>query len=198
MHRGTVKAKDNFMKITVSGEALSRVDRQIFAASFAQQQSWVLDQLKPDSAINTIAATVHVSKPLSTSALAGSLNMLVQRHEVLRTTFDMLEGQLVQVIAPSLTIPLVMKNLQQMREAEQRVQVEHLVTEQSQQAFDLTQGPLVRVSLLQLAAEEHVLLLSMHRIVCDDWSVGVLVRDLACLYEICSSEEPSPLAPLPY
>jgi amino acid adenylation domain-containing protein len=186
------------MKTTVSGETLSRVDRQIFAASFAQQQFWVLDQLKPDSAINTIAATVYVSKPLSTSALAGSLNMLVQRHEVLRTTFDMIEGQLVQVIAPSLTIPLVVSNLQQMPEAEQRVQVEHLVTEQSQQAFDLTQGPLVRVSLLQLADEEHVLLLSMHRIVCDDWSVGVLVRDLACLYEICSSGEPSPLAPLPY
>src|SRR5437879_3519514 len=130
MHRGTVKAKDNFMKITVSGEALSRVDRQIFAASFAQQQSWVLDQLKPNSAINTIATTVHVSKPLSTSALAGSLDMLVQRHEVLRTTFDMIEGQLVQVIAPNLTIPLVLKNLQHLPEVEQKIQVEHLRSEE--------------------------------------------------------------------
>src|SRR5258708_7530635 len=186
------------MATTISSETLSRVDRQIFPASFAQQRSWILDQLEPNSADNSISATVHVSKLLSTSVFEESLNMLVNRHEALRTTFDMVEGQLVQVITPSMSIPLTVRDLRHLPEAEQKAKTQHLATEQAQQPFVLSQGPLLRYTLIQLADDQFLLLLSLHRIVCDDWSVGVLIRDLACLYEACSSGQPSPLAPLPY
>ena len=185
------------MTTTFSSETLSQVDRQVFAAAFAQQHFWILNQLEPNSAINTLSATVHVNKPLSTSPLEESLNMLVQRHEALRTTFDMVEGQLVQVITPSMSIPLTVRDLRHLPEAEQKAQAQHLATEQAQQPFVLSQGPLLRCTLIQLADDQSLLLLSLHRIICDDWSVGVLVRDLACLYEACSSEQSSPLAPLP-
>src|SRR6266571_374851 len=114
------------MATTFSSETLSRVDRRVFAAAFAQQHFWILNQLEPNSTINTLSATVHVSKPLSTSPLEGSLNMLVQRHEALRTTFDMVEGQLVKVIAPSMRIPLTVRDLRQLPEAEQKAQAQRL------------------------------------------------------------------------
>src|SRR2546429_6243914 len=186
------------MTTTFSGETLSQVDRQIFAASFAQQHSWFLDQLELGSALNTLSAIVHVSQPLSTQVLEASLNLLVQHHQILRTTFSMMEGQLVQVIAPSLTIPLAMRDLPELTETEQKIRAQHLVTEQAQQPFVLSQGPLLRCMLLQLADEQSLLLLTLHRIVCDEWSVGVEVRDLACLYEACSSGQSSPLPPLSY
>jgi len=184
------------MATTFSSETLSQ-DRQVFAAAFAQQHFWILNQLEPNSTVNTLSAAVHVSKPLSTSPLEGSLNMLVQRHEALRTTFDMVEGQLVQIIAPSMSIPLTVRDLRHLPEAEQKAQVQHLATEETQHPFVLSQGPLLRCTLIQLADDQSLLLLNLHRIICDDWSVGVLVRDLACLYEACSSEQSSPLAPLP-
>ena len=89
------------MTTTFSHKAPSQEEVQIFAASFAQQHSWVLDQLEPESAINNISATVHLRGPLTTSLLERSLNMILHRHDVLRTTFTMREEQLMQVIAPS-------------------------------------------------------------------------------------------------
>lgn len=186
------------MKTSISSETLSSVDGQIFSASFAQQHFWILDQLQPNSAINTLFVTVHVSKLLATSVLAESLNMLVQRHESLRTTFRMKEGQLVQVIVPRLTIDLAVKDLRKLPETEQKAQAQHLATQEPQQPFALSQGPLLRCTLLQLTDEQSLLLLTLHRIVCDDWSVGVLVRDLVCLYEACANSQSSPLAPLSY
>src|SRR3989442_4592908 len=172
-------------------------ERQMNALKSSQQHSWILDQLKPDSAINNISATVHMRRALSTEVLARSLNAMVQRHDALRITVRVLEGQPVQVIAPSLTIPLPVVDLQAPPEAERPIQAQRLATEEAQRPFDLSQGPLVRATLLQLGAEEHVLLLSMHRIICDGWSMGVCLRELASLYEAFASGQPSSLPELP-
>ncbi len=186
------------MSNTVFHDMIVQENVKISPMSFTQEGFWIVDQLDQSSAINTVSATVHVGKSLSTSVLQESLNILVQRHEALRTTFSMMEGQLVQMIAPSLTIPLVVRDLRQLPQAEQKAQAQHLATQQAQQPFVLSQGPLLRCTLLQLADEQSLLLLTLHRIVCDQWSVGVLVRDLACLYEVCSSEQPSSLPSLPW
>ncbi|HEX3643312.1 MAG TPA: condensation domain-containing protein, partial [Ktedonobacteraceae bacterium] len=179
-------------------EVQEKENVKISPMSFTQEGLWILDQLELGSAINTLSVTVQVSNLLTTSVLEESLNMLVQRHEALRTTFSMMEGQLAQVIAPSQTIPLAVLDLQEQPEAEQKAQAQRLAAEQALQPFVLSQGPLLHCTLLHLAEEQSLLLLTVHRIVCDQWAVGVLVRDLACLYEACSSEQPSSLPSLPW
>jgi len=179
-------------------EVQEKENVKISPMSLTQEGLWILDQLELGSAVNTVSATVHVSKSLTTSVLEKSLNMLMQRHEALRTTFSMMEGQLAQVITPSQTIPLAVLDLREQPEAEQKAQAQRLAAEQAQQPFVLSQGPLLRCTLLHLADEQSLLLLTLHRIVCDNWSVGILVHDLACLYEACSSEQPSSLPSLPW
>ena len=185
------------MTPTFSRETLSRGDGQIFSASFAQQHAWILDQLMPESAPNTLSVTVHLRQVLSTQTFERSLNALVQRHEALRTTFQVKENQPLQVIAPSLSIPLPVVDLRALPEEERQAEVQRQVGQEARRPFELGQGPLMRAGLLQLAAEEHVLLLSMHRSVCDRWSLGLLLRELADLYEAFASGQPSSLPELP-
>jgi amino acid adenylation domain-containing protein len=165
--------------------------------SFAQARLWFLEQLEPGSSAYNIPAAVRLTGSLDVAALEQSLNEIFQRHEALRTTFAMVSGEPIQVIAPvkALTLPLV--DLRQLPEAQQEAQVEHLATESAQQPFDLAMGPLLRATLLKLGEAEHVLLLTMHHIVSDGWSMGVLIRELAALYEAFSSGSPSPLPQLP-
>src|SRR6266487_4235813 len=188
------------MSLPVFYDTAAQGDVKIFPLSLAQEGLWILDQLKPDLALNTVSTTVHIRRALSTQALACSLNALIQRHEALRTTFQVREGQPQQVIAPSLSLPLSVLDLQALPEAQREAEAQRLATEEMQRPFDLSQGPLVRASLLQLGAEEHMLLLSMHYIICDRWSMGVCLRELTCLYEAYASGQSSPLPepPLPY
>jgi amino acid adenylation domain-containing protein len=179
-------------------EVLGKEHVKISPMSFAQEGLWILDQLGLDSAINTISATVHVSKSLTTSVLEESLSMLVQRHEALRTAFSMVEEQLVQVIAPSQVIPLTVFDLREQSGTELEDQIQYLAAEQVQQAFVLSQEPLLRCTLLHLADEQSLLLLTAHRIICDEWALGILVRDLAYLYEACCSSESPSLPSLPW
>ena len=172
--------------VTFSGETLLPIDRKSCAASFAQEGLWLLDQLEPGSAINAMTATVEVGGALLPDVLETSLNLLVERHEILRTSVGMHEGHLVQVIAPHLHIPLRVTDLR------------GTAAQQAQAPFVLDQGPLLRCTLVHLSSEQSLLLLHLHRIVSDDWSVGLLVRELACLYDACAAGGPSPLPPLPW
>ena len=175
----------------------SQEDIQIFVASFAQQHAWILDQLGPENTTYNIPVAIRLRRQLDMEMLQRSLNALVQRHEALRTTFTMRDGQLMQVIAPVLTIPLPVVDLHGLPETEREAEARRLATEEAQRPFDLTQGPLVRATLLQLGAEEDVLLLTVHHIVFDRWSLGVLLRELATLYEAFSTGQPSSLPELP-
>jgi len=165
--------------------------------SFAQQRLWFIDQLEPGNAAYNFPAAVRLKGPLNVAALEQSLNEIVRRHEVLRTTFATVDGCPVQVIAPTLTVRPAVVKLQELSEREREAEVQRLVIEEARLPFDLARGPLLRVTLLRLAEEEHVGLLTMHHIVSDGWSTGILIREMAVLYEAISCGRFSLLPELP-
>ncbi|WP_373530792.1 amino acid adenylation domain-containing protein [Nostoc sp.] len=176
----------------------------VFPASFAQQRLWFFDQLIPGNAIYNVPTVIRLTGSLKLAALEQTFNEIVRRHETLRTTFIVLDGQPLQAIpaescanAPSLTIPLSVLNLQQLPADEQEVKAKCIITAEIEYPFNLSSGPLLRVILLVLSETEHILLLNMHHIICDDWSMGVLIRELGTLYAAFAQNQPSPLLELP-
>ncbi|MEG5035145.1 amino acid adenylation domain-containing protein [Microcoleus sp. AT3-D2] len=176
-------------------EPVSR-DRNL-PLSFAQQRLWFLDQLEPNSAAYNIPAAVRIAGNLSVAVLLQSLNEIVQRHEILRTTFTAIDGKPIAIIAPTLTLKLPVLDLQHLPETQRNAEVLRLAEVEAQQPFDLAQGPLLRATLLKLSAAEYVVLFAMHHIISDGWSAGVLLREIATLYEAFSNNKPSPLPELP-
>ncbi|MEH1860172.1 MAG: amino acid adenylation domain-containing protein [Nostoc sp.] len=193
-------SQQELLKKRLRGEVDSQVEiipkrSQISPAplSFAQQRLWFLQQLDPDNPYYSELACVQLVGALNVDALERSLNEIVRRHEALRTTFEMVEEQAIQVIHPTVTVTLPLVNLLSMPEAERHTQVERLTTEIAQKPFDLVTGPLLRVMLLQRGVEEYLLLFTIHHIAVDGWSIGVLIRELAVLYEAFSTSKISPL-----
>jgi amino acid adenylation domain-containing protein len=176
---------------------LPRTQHENLPLSFAQQRLWFLDQLVPDAAIYNIPLAYRVTGELNVGALEQSLVEIVRRHEALRTTFAAVDGQPIQVIAPKIELTLPVVDLGEIAETKRAKEVQRLVTQEAQQPFDLTTGPLLRLQLLRLDDTEHVLLLTMHHIVSDGWSLGVLMRELAVLYEGFSNGKPTSLPELP-
>ncbi|HHH41043.1 MAG TPA: non-ribosomal peptide synthetase, partial [Chloroflexi bacterium] len=164
--------------------------------SFAQQRLWFLDQLEPGSPFYNIPTAVRLTGPLDVAALERSLNEIVRRHEALRTTFPTVDGRPRQHIAPELTLPLPVIDLRGLPEAEREAQALRLATEEAQRPFDLAQGPLIRALLLQLDDDDHIALLTMHHIVSDGWSMGILIQEIAVLYDAFAQGRPSPLPEL--
>ena len=165
--------------------------------SFAQQRLWFLDQMEPGNPFYTIPAAVRLKGVLDVGALEATFNELVRRHESLRTTFIPVDGNPVQMIAPSLKLTLEVVDLSGLEKDQREVEAMRRVEEDGRQAFDLTKGPLLRPVLIKLAGDEHLLLFSMHHIISDVWSRGVLVRELKALYLAFSRKQPSPLPELP-
>ncbi len=165
--------------------------------SFAQQRLWFLTQFEPDSSAYNISRVYRLKGALNVSALEQSLCEIVRRHESLRTTFPTIEGQPSQVITSDIFLPLPLIDLQDLPLAQRQAVVQQKVAEESQQPFNLAQGPLLRAKLLRLAAEENVLLLMMHHIVSDGWSIDVFFRELTVLYRSFSNSQASPLPNLP-
>ncbi len=170
---------------------------QIFPMSFAQQRLWFIDQLQPGNFANHIWAALRLTGFLNQAAFLQTLDEIVRRHEVLRTTFSMIEEKPVQVIIPTLRLTLPTINLEELSEVEQEAEVKKLVIQEMQQPFNLSQAPLLRATLLRLSEIEHILVFTMHHIISDGWSVGVLIKEVAALYEAFSKEQPSPLSELP-
>lgn len=165
--------------------------------SFAQQRLWFLHQLEPNSSTYNELAAVRLTGSLNVVALEKSFNDVIRRHEILRTTFTTVEGQPIQVIAPALTLTLPIIDLRDVPETSRDAEARRLALKTVQQPFNLEQEPLLRVTLLQLEAKTYILLLTMHHIICDGWSMGILVRELAALYSAFSNNQPSPLPELP-
>ncbi len=179
---------------------LPRVDRDApLALSFAQQRLWFLDQLDPTaSAAYHMPAALVLRGALDLAALKAALNRLVARHESLRTTFRREGEHPVQIIAPAdCGFSLVEHDLRHLSRDEAEAQVARLSEEAAKQPFDLLQGPLIRGSLLRLADDEHRLLITQHHIISDGWSIGILVKEFATLYQAFSAGQPDPLPPLP-
>ncbi len=165
--------------------------------SFAQQRLWFLDQLEPNNPAYNIALAARLIGPLDAAVLEQSLDEIVRRHESLRTTFAMSEGQAVQIINPPSTMRLPIADLRELPTSERQTLILRLAKEEAQRPFDLDRGPLVRGSLLWLDNHEHALFLTMHHIVSDGWSMRIFVREMAALYEAFSAGLPSPLPALP-
>jgi natural product biosynthesis luciferase-like monooxygenase protein/amino acid adenylation domain-containing protein/FkbM family methyltransferase len=164
--------------------------------SFAQQRLWFLDQLQPGSSFYNLPAAARLNGELDVQALAQSLNEVVRRHEVLRSSFVSVEGRATQRIAPALQAPLPVTDLSAMPEDERSAEALRLLSEEAHRPFDLAQAPLLRVRLLRLSEQSHVLLLAAHHIIADGWSIGIFVRELAACYEAFAAQQPSPLAAL--
>ncbi|MGG0815881.1 non-ribosomal peptide synthase/polyketide synthase [Paenibacillus alvei] len=168
----------------------------VFPLSFAQQRLWFLDQLEPGSPYYNMTLSIRLSGSLVIDALQQSIQSIVSRHDILRTTFHFIDGQAVTRIAPSGPFPIEMQKLTGSK-AQKQKQLQSIIYAESRQPFDLNKGPLFRAILLQQAVDEHLLLLSMHHIVSDGWSLGVLQHELQQFYMSYITNEPPNLGELP-
>ncbi|HEY8207242.1 MAG TPA: MupA/Atu3671 family FMN-dependent luciferase-like monooxygenase [Myxococcaceae bacterium] len=180
-----------------SPHRIARVSRsRELPLSFAQQRLWYLDQLEPGNAAYNNPAGLRMTGPLDAGALRRSLEEVVRRHEVLRTRFVTRDGRAAQEIEPSLEVPLPLEDLSALGGAERDAAARRRLTEEAARPFDLARGPLLRALLLRLGAREHFLLVTMHHIISDGWSAGVLLQELALLYGAYSTGRPAALPEL--
>jgi amino acid adenylation domain-containing protein len=181
----------------VEAPPIENVSReQQLPLSFAQQRLWFIDQLEPNSSLYNIPAALRLTGQLDIPALEQTLSEVVRRHEVLRTTFAEIDGEPVQIIHEAQELALPVVKLSGLTEDEREAEVRRLSKVEAQTPFDLSAGPLLRVSLLKLADDEHVLLFTLHHIISDGWSLGVLIHEVAALYQAFTRGEESPLPEL--
>ncbi|NVJ19217.1 non-ribosomal peptide synthetase/type I polyketide synthase, partial [Myxococcus sp. AM010] len=165
--------------------------------SFAQQRLWLIDQLQPGGSQYNLPGAVRLEGALDTEALRRALEYLVRRHEPLRTCFVMRDGDPLQVIHPATDQALPLKDLTGLPQDDREAEARRLAATEAGQPFDLSAGPLLRTLLLKLDAELHVLVLTMHHIVSDGWSLGVIVREVAAAYDAFAQGRSPALPPLP-
>jgi amino acid adenylation domain-containing protein len=164
--------------------------------SFAQERLWFLDRLEPGSATYNILAAWRLGGALDEAALERSLSEIVRRHEALRTVLGEVDGSPVQVVVPFGGFVLPVEDLSGVGEADREAAVRRRAAEEARRGFDLSAGPLFRPALLRVGEEDHVLLLAMHHVVSDGWSIGVLFRELSALYAAYREGRESPLPEL--
>jgi acyl-CoA synthetase (AMP-forming)/AMP-acid ligase II len=180
--------------------AIVHVPREngIAPASFAQEQLCKLQQALPDIPFFNVLYALRISSRCNASVLERSINEVVRRHEILRTTFAVInDNRYVQVIAPQLVVPLAFDDLRTQLRAKKDTAVHKRVREEVLYSFDLAKGPLIRPRLLRLGEREFLLLISMHQAICDGWSLGVLIEELVAIYDALSDRVEAPLKTLP-
>jgi acyl carrier protein len=165
--------------------------------SFAQQRLWLVDQLEPNNPVYNIPRALRMKGALNRDALTRALNEIVRRHESQRTTFSVANGKPVQVIAPSLTLPVRAIDLENLAHEQREPEARRIAIEDAAMPFQLSTGPLVRATLLRLSDEDHVLTLTMHHIISDAWSAGIFMQELSALYSAYINAQSSPLPELP-
>ncbi len=164
--------------------------------SFAQQRLWFLDQLEPGSDAYNMPGAVRMSGSLDQTALEQSLDEIVRRHETLRTTFQVRAGKPVQVVAAPAPLNMPVSDLRELPLNEREAQLDEILAREAREPFDLVRGPLLRVGLVRHADDEHVLLVTMHHIVSDGWSLDLFLREMATLYQAYTEGAESPLPQL--
>jgi len=169
---------------------------ELLPLSFAQQRLWFLEQMESANAYR-LPVIFRIRGKLDVPVLERVIDEIARRHESLRTTFDVVAGEPVQVISRPRHVPLPLINLSELPEDQREAEAVLLSSEQAQLMFDLTTGPLVRARLVRLSEEEHVLQVTLHHLIADGWSVGVLARETRALYEAFIQDNPSPLPELP-
>ncbi|MTJ10022.1 condensation domain-containing protein [Anabaena sp. UHCC 0204] len=170
---------------------------QYFPLSFAQQRLWFVEQIQPGNSSYNILLAIRLQGALNVTYLEKRFQEIISRHEILRTSFIAVKGEPQQVIYPHLPLKLVVFDIQELPASAQEQEITNLVFQESQQPFDLTQIPLLRVKILQLNPQEFVLVLTMHHIITDAWSIEIFVKELITLYQGFSDQQPANLPELP-
>ncbi|WP_435103793.1 amino acid adenylation domain-containing protein [Arhodomonas sp. AD133] len=165
--------------------------------SFEQRRFWFLHRVDPDNPAYNLPAAARLSGPLDVTALESSINEVLQRHEVLRATFQDVDGEPVQVFAPTAAWASETVDLTGLAESDREAELSRRTTEAIQRPFDLSRGPLMRACIYRLAREEHALLLVVHHIACDAVVMNMLLREIAVLYGTLSQGQPASLPPPP-
>ncbi len=165
--------------------------------SFAQERLWVLDQLDPGDPTYVVLRATRLRGALDRGALEAALGEVVRRHEVLRTTIASVGGRPEPALHAAAPVPVPVTSLAALPEAEREAALANALTAEAQRGFDLAAGPLLRARLLELAPDDHAFVLTMHHIVCDAWTLGVLNDEIHAAYEAFAAGRPSPLAELP-
>ena len=165
--------------------------------SFAQQRLWLVLQLDPDNVAYNVPEALVFKGPMNVEALTRSFNEIVRRHEILRTTFQIVSGEPRQVIDEPRPMALDVIDLRHLPRPERDAKARQLIDEAASHLFDLARGPLILVKLLKLEDEEHILLSTIHHIIYDGWSRGVLLGELTELYQAFNNGESSSLPELP-
>src|SRR5262249_40272844 len=186
----------------LSRPEINTIPRRIHAGpvplSFPQQRLWFLDQLMPGNPIyNEPLVALRLKGELNVTALRRTLDEIVRRHEALRTSFPLVDGEPVQLIAPQQPAPLQIIDLRPLQENEREDELRRLALFESRYIFDLKKGPLMRVTLVQMEEREYVVLLEMHHIITDGWSNRIFMREVSELYQAFCNNSPSPLPELP-
>jgi len=154
-----------------------------FPASFAQQRLWFLDQLESGTSAYNLARAFRITGPLDVASLTRSLRAVVQRHESLRTVFESVDGQAQQVVLSDVNVDLRFLDLSSVSDDRRDAEALRLASNEAKKPFDLTEGPLFRALLIKLHANEHLLVLALHHIITDGWSIAILFRELTKSYE---------------
>jgi aspartate racemase len=173
------------------GDHASPEDRFVFPLSFAQQRIWFLEQLAPGTAAYNSVTAIHLTGPLNVAALEHGMTEIVRRHEVLRTRFDLVEEQPVQIIGPPEPVVLVVNDLRGVAAADRKAEALRIAGKEARRPFDLAGGALLRALLLCLSDGEHILVVTMHHIITDGWSMKVFSRELSLFYRSYVTETPA-------
>jgi amino acid adenylation domain-containing protein len=181
-----------YCSITPSGDTADQ-----HPLSYGQQGLWLFDQLDPGNPVYNLAAAARLKGPLNIPALIQSLDHLTRRHQILRTTFSAINGEAVQVVSQEQPFQMPIVDLGELAEAEREAEMMRIGVEEAQTPFDLARGPLLRVSLLRLDPQHHLMQVSMHHIISDTWSLRVFTREVAAIYKAYCNREPVALDELP-
>lgn len=190
------KTKDSVSNIP---PLLAQQRPEVLPLSFAQQRLWFLHQLLPDIALYNVPAVLRVSGSLNLQNLEDAFNALIERHEILRTIFPIKSGEAYQLILPQLKVCIsdCFQDLSPLLQNQQKTSVEKITSEEAYRSFDLSSGPLIRLKLLKLSSQEHILLITMHHIISDGWSMSIFFNELSALYNAFLTGEGLDLSPLP-
>ncbi|MEA5617974.1 amino acid adenylation domain-containing protein [Cronbergia sp. UHCC 0137] len=191
------KQSESCMTFDTLPPLVPQVRNTCIPLSFAQESIWYLQQLAPESCAYNSFVILRFTGSLSASVLESCFNEIIRRHEILRTAFTMVDGQPVQIISPSLTIPLEIIDLQNLPNTERISEAQRLAALEYEHHFDLASVPLIKTKLLQLNQKEYWLTINMHHIITDGWSLGLLLEELRIIYTAFANGLPSPLPELP-
>ncbi|HEV7684731.1 MAG TPA: condensation domain-containing protein, partial [Pyrinomonadaceae bacterium] len=186
------------VKQTTSSRTISRIPADALPQlSFAQERLWFLDQLNPNSAVYNVPLAVTLTGPIDSAALERSVNEVVRRHDVLRTTFATSDGQPVPTTHREQNVHLQVHDLSDEHEAVRETRAHAILTAEAETVFDLSRGPLVRAMLVKLADDQHIFLITLHHIASDGWSLVLFFQELSTIYNAFSRGKSSPLEELP-